>query len=80
MLALQQEISRNKLAAMNGQQVQVMIDAAQGEWPTLYQGRTWFQAPEADGITYVSGQDIQPGQIVQAQVVESKIYDLVALA
>lgn len=80
LLALQQEISRNKLAAMNGQQVQVMIDAAQGEWPTLYQGRTWFQAPEADGITYVSGQDIQPGQIVQAQVVESKIYDLVALA
>ncbi|MFP4671452.1 MAG: 30S ribosomal protein S12 methylthiotransferase RimO [Desulfohalobiaceae bacterium] len=80
LLRLQREISGNKLNSQVGRELQVMIDAPHPEWPTLYQGRAWFQAPEADGITYISGHNLIPGQIVQAQVVESKDYDLVALA
>jgi tRNA-2-methylthio-N6-dimethylallyladenosine synthase/ribosomal protein S12 methylthiotransferase len=80
LLRLQRQISRSKLSAQVGQELQVMVDAPHQEWPTLYQGRAWFQAPEADGITYVSGYGLQPGQLVQAQIVESKDYDLVALA
>jgi tRNA-2-methylthio-N6-dimethylallyladenosine synthase/ribosomal protein S12 methylthiotransferase len=43
-------------------------------------GRTWFQAPEVDGVTYVSGPEVAPGAMVEAEIVESKTYDLVALA
>ncbi|MFW6314932.1 MAG: 30S ribosomal protein S12 methylthiotransferase RimO, partial [Desulfohalobiaceae bacterium] len=79
LLRVQREISRNRLARHVGQELQIMVDTPHQEWPTLYQGRAWFQAPEADGITYVSGYSLRPGQLVQAQVVESKDYDLVAL-
>ncbi|MGM0425580.1 MAG: 30S ribosomal protein S12 methylthiotransferase RimO [Thermodesulfobacteriota bacterium] len=79
LLRLQREISRSKLAQQIGQELQIMVDAPHQDWPTLFQGRAWFQAPEADGITYVSGHSLTPGQLIQAQVVESKDYDLVAL-
>jgi tRNA-2-methylthio-N6-dimethylallyladenosine synthase/ribosomal protein S12 methylthiotransferase len=46
----------------------------------LYEGRAWFQAPEVDGITYVSGENVQPGRMVRAVIEEAKTYDLVALA
>lgn len=80
LLRLQRGISRSKLSQQIGQELQIMVDAPHQDWPTLFQGRAWFQAPEADGITYVSGHSLKPGQLVQAQVVESKDYDLVALA
>ena len=36
--------------------------------------------PEADGVTYVSGPGVVPGRLATAEIVESKDYDLVALA
>jgi tRNA-2-methylthio-N6-dimethylallyladenosine synthase/ribosomal protein S12 methylthiotransferase len=33
-----------------------------------------------DGITYVSGPDVEVGAIVEADITETKEYDLVALA
>ena len=50
------------------------------EWPGLHVGRAWFQAPEIDGVTYVSGPGVEPGAMVKAVVEEAKTYDLVALA
>jgi ribosomal protein S12 methylthiotransferase len=42
-------------------------------------GRTQFQAPEIDGITYLGSADnIEVGQIVRAVVTQSTDYDLVA--
>ncbi len=50
------------------------------EWPSLYKGRVWFQAPEIDGICYVSGPGVKAGQLVECDIVESTDYDLTALA
>ncbi|MGI6037788.1 MAG: 30S ribosomal protein S12 methylthiotransferase RimO, partial [Limnochordia bacterium] len=41
-------------------------------------GRTRGQAPEVDGITYLPGQQLQPGQIVRAKIVGGGTYDLFA--
>ncbi len=79
-MAIQAEISADLLAEHEGLEVEVLVDRPHEEWPGLFEGRTWFQAPEVDGITYVSGEGVVPGRMVRAVVEEAKTYDLVALA
>ena len=79
-MALQAGISEELLAGFEGEELEVMVDRPHEEWPGLYEGRTWFQAPEVDGITYVSGENVRPGRKVRAVIEEAKTYDLVALA
>ena len=79
LMEAQGAISEELLAAYTGSVQEVLVDAPHGEWPGLHTGRTWFQAPETDGITYVSGPGVRPGAMVTADIMESKVYDLVAL-
>lgn len=79
-MTLQAEISEELLAEFEGAELEVLVDRPHEEWPGLYEGRTWFQAPEVDGITYVSGENVRPGRMVRAVIEETKTYDLVALA
>ena len=78
-LELQKEISGRKLAGYEGQDLEVLVERPDPHWPTLFQGRTWFQAPEVDGMTYVSGGDIRPGDLVRARVEAASSYDLSGL-
>jgi len=79
-MAAQKEISAAILDGYVGTEQDVLVDAVHGEWPGLHVGRTWFQAPEIDGVTYVSGPGVKPGAMVAASIEEAKDYDLVALA
>ncbi len=85
LMQIQAEISEEILAEYLGSEQDLLIDAALEDWQGLFSARTWFQAPEVDGITYVSadpelGNELEPGQIVKAEIIETKEYDLVALA
>lgn len=45
----------------------------------LYVGRTYFQAPQIDAVTYVQSREkLAPGEVVRCVVVGSDGYDLVA--
>jgi ribosomal protein S12 methylthiotransferase len=45
----------------------------------LYKGRTYFQAPQIDSVTYVQSRDkLAPGEVVRCTVVGSDGYDLIA--
>lgn len=79
-MTLQAEISAELLEEFVGQEMEVLVDRANEEWLGLYEGRAWFQAPEVDGLTYVSGEGVLPGRMVSARIEESKTYDLVALS
>ena len=79
-MRLQADISREIMSGFVGQTLPVLMDAPEPEWPDLYQGRAWFQAPEVDGLTYVSSLEAGLGDMVQAEVVDSMTYDLSALA
>lgn len=79
-MRLQADISREIMSGFVGQTMQVLVDRPEPEWPALFQGRSWFQAPEVDGITYISSQQARPGDMVAAEVVDSMTYDLSALA
>jgi len=76
----QQAISAEYLKQYLGASLPILVDAPHPEWPGLYAGRAWFQAPEIDGITYISGQDIHIADMVKAEIVDSYDYDLSALA
>jgi len=41
-------------------------------------GRTRFQAPEIDGVTYVTSPGSRPGEIVRCRIVDADTYDLLA--
>lgn len=80
LMALQAGISRDILAAYVGHHMEVLVDASRcGEWPGLYAGRVWFQGPEVDGVTYVSGPGVKQGAMLEAEIVDSQVYDLSAI-
>jgi tRNA-2-methylthio-N6-dimethylallyladenosine synthase/ribosomal protein S12 methylthiotransferase len=79
LMTLQAGISAELLEGYVGTRQRVLVDAAHPEWPGLHIGRTWFQAPESDGITYVSGTGVTPGAMVETDITEASTYDLVGL-
>ena len=80
LMELQSGISEDILSQYGGQRLDILVDEASEEWPGLCMGRTWFQAPEVDGITYVSGPGVEVGAMVEADITETREYDLIALA
>ncbi|MFH1912949.1 MAG: 30S ribosomal protein S12 methylthiotransferase RimO [Pseudomonadota bacterium] len=82
LMALQADISRDIMESYVGQTLPVLIEAPSPEWPGLHTGRTWFQAPEVDGTTYVAAppdKHLTPGTIVHAEIDKADTYDLSGL-
>ncbi len=79
LLELQNGVSRDILSGYQGQNLEILVDAPCEEWPGLHIGRAWFQAPEVDGITYISGPGVAPTVMIEAEITETRDYDLVAL-
>ncbi len=80
LMKLQEGISRERLDALIGTRQEVLVEEPSPEWPGLHMGRVWFQAPEVDGVTYVSGPKVKPGKLIMADIEQAQSYDLVALA
>lgn len=81
LLEIQAAISADLLGEFVGRQMDVLVDEEKGdEWPGLYLGRVWFQAPEVDGATWISGPGVECGKMLSAAIVDSSTYDLSALA
>lgn len=77
--AIQADISRDYLAGYVGTEQKALVDAPNPEWPNLYNARLWFQAPEVDGITYLSSENCKPGDMVECSIEDAGDYDLSAL-
>lgn len=86
--ALAKEFDEHR-PAKSGRRMDVLIDrplratgqatAGLGKGGKLYQGRTYFQAPMIDAVTFVqSSEKLAPGELVPCVVVGSDGYDLVA--
>jgi ribosomal protein S12 methylthiotransferase len=78
-----------KNPATTGSRFDVLIDQTMatsgrattgvGKGGKLYQGRTYFQAPLVDAMTYVqSKRPLAPGELVPCTIVASDGYDLIA--
>ena len=82
-LLLQKKISLAFHRSLLGTTVSVIVEGKTGDG--VYVGRTWNQAPEVDGVTYVlpltrSGRarKLPIGQIVEVRVTQVQAYDLMA--
>lgn len=79
-MEIQQEIAFAAAEAKIGEQLDVIIDSSIPGESTAWIGRTHADAPDVDSVVYVTGEDLQPGQIVLCEVVATQEYDLIAVA
>ncbi len=79
-LAAQQEITEQRLQSKIGSRQRVLIEGLSQESDLLLQGRCDFQAPEIDGLTYITeiDGDVTPGLMVDAEIYDRHEFDLFA--
>jgi len=79
LMAQQRRISEARMERYLGRTVDVLLEECPE--PGLYLGRTMFQAPEVDGLTYVRPRESRPplavGQFVRTRITDTLEYDLV---
>jgi ribosomal protein S12 methylthiotransferase len=80
LMAIQQQVAFEWNDQQIGKQMDVLIDRAVPGEKNAYLGRGYADAPDVDGVVYVTGKRIKPGQIVPCEIVATAEYDLVAAA
>ena len=80
LMAVQQEIAFDWNDAQIGRQLDVLIDAAVPDEKNAWIGRSYADAPDVDGVVYVTGEGLAVGAIVPCEIVARSDYDLVAAA
>lgn len=74
-MSVQREISLEKNGEAIGKTVRVLVEE---KTPTGLKGRAPSQAPDVDGVVYITGRDAEPGEMIEATVTEAGDYDLFA--
>jgi ribosomal protein S12 methylthiotransferase len=73
----QKKISLKKNRGRVGSLEPVLVTGVSPESDLLIQGRARFQAPEVDGVVYITEGEPRVGEIVQVKITEAHPYDLV---
>ena len=77
-MKLQQQVSKDNLLILVGKEEKVLIEGITFD-EKYYVGRTSYQVPDIDGITYIkSDKELTIGDFVNCTIVKSKEYDLIA--
>ena len=76
-MAVQQEVAFDWNERQIGRQVDVLLDRAVPGERHAWIGRSYADAPDVDGVVYVTGKKLRAGQIVRCEMVASREYDLV---
>ncbi len=76
LMSLQKTISAEAQDAMIGKRIPVIIEGISDETDLLLQGRHEGQAPDIDGLTYVTDGLAAPGEIVEIEVEQASDYDI----
>jgi ribosomal protein S12 methylthiotransferase len=80
LIDLQRGISRKKNQAQVGRELRVLVEGPSEESELVMIGRHAGQAPDVDGMVYLSHGPVQPGSFCTAHVVSATDYDLLAEA
>jgi tRNA A37 methylthiotransferase MiaB len=72
--AISDEINLARLGAVE----EVLIEGKTDRTDFPFYGRTRFQAPEIDGITYVRAKKLMAGELIRCTITAAEIYDLYA--
>jgi len=77
LMIAQAEISYDRQQRFIGKEYQVLTENLSDDDPPLREGRTYFQAPEIDGLTLISGKPVSSGIFCQVRIVSAMHYDLI---
>lgn len=80
LLTTQQKISAEFNRALVGRRLEILLDSDIVGENNAHIGRSAADAPDVDGVVYVTGEGLMPGQIVGCEVVDAREYDLIAVA
>jgi ribosomal protein S12 methylthiotransferase len=76
LMGVQLDISRAQQRALVGTLLPVLIEGTSSESELLLQGRHKGQAPEIDGLTYVTDGTAKVGEVVTIRVEQAGDYDV----
>ena len=80
LMGVQQEIAFAWNERQLGRRLDVLLDGPVPGERNAWVGRSYADAPDVDGIVYVTGECLRSGAIVPCEIVASREYDLVAAA
>jgi ribosomal protein S12 methylthiotransferase len=79
LMVTQQKVAFAKAKQTVGQTIEVLIDRPAGrDEEDGFVARARHQAPDIDSVTFVSGEGLHPGQLLDVRVTDYQNYDLVA--
>ncbi|MGE5551251.1 MAG: 30S ribosomal protein S12 methylthiotransferase RimO [Bacteroidota bacterium] len=78
-MAIQQAVSRELLAARVGRVFPVLLEAPHPERPGFWLARSEREAPEVDGLIHVRIEDGKRGDFISVKAVKAGAYDLEAV-
>lgn len=78
LMAVQQPLAFRRQEAEVGRQRDVLLDAPVPGQKGVWMGRTFADAPDIDGVVYVTGEGLRAGQMVRCEIVAARGYDLIA--
>ncbi|MCX7826567.1 MAG: radical SAM protein, partial [Verrucomicrobiae bacterium] len=77
-MALQQQLSRERNAALVGRRLRVLVDKPSNRKRFAWIARSEADAPDIDGRVYLADSGLRPGQFLDVTITGSSAYDLVA--
>ncbi|MCG8448251.1 MAG: 30S ribosomal protein S12 methylthiotransferase RimO [Pirellulales bacterium] len=80
LMAVQQPIAFAWNDAQIGRQLDVLIDAPVPGEDGAWIGRSYADAPDVDGVVYVTGVGLSTGALVRCEIVARRDYDLIGVA
>jgi ribosomal protein S12 methylthiotransferase len=76
LMALQRGISHAVQQRLIGTEVEVLVEGPSAETPLLLQGRHRGQAPDIDGLTYMTEGTATAGEVVRVRIDQAGDYDV----
>ena len=80
LMATQQEVAFEWGRSQVGRQMDILIDGYIPDQRNAFVGRSYADAPEVDGVVYVTGEGLTPGHFVPCEIVAARQYDLIGVA
>jgi len=77
LMAVQKKIVRERNKAMKGKLYPCLMEMPVDEYGAVWSGRIYSQAPEVDGVVYVTGYEQDKGKLVNVMIKKFKDYDFV---
>ena len=77
LMQIQQDISEEFLAGLVGKKIDVIIDKKSSEKGFLFEGRSYFDSPEIDGVVFITEGNAEIGDIVKVEIIDAWEYDLI---